>query len=69
LRKSESKYYINILKSMNFRPNNYGNSYYDTNNQKLGYSNVSRGFGYSNRSKKYFKIDLIPNEDHNLGEV
>jgi len=54
---------------MNFRPNNYGNSYYDTNNQKLGYSNVSRGFGYSNRSKKYFKIDLIPNEDHNLGEV
>jgi len=33
----------------NYRPTNYGNSYLDQNN-KLGYSTVSKGYGYSNRS-------------------
>ena len=34
---------------MNYRTNNFP-SYYD-NNPKLGYSNVSKGFGQSYRSK------------------
>ncbi len=34
---------------MNYRPN-FGNSYLEGNNNKLGYSNVSKGYGYSNRS-------------------
>jgi hypothetical protein len=37
---------------MNYRANNYGNSYMDTNNNRMGYSSVSKGYGngYSNRS-------------------
>ena len=37
---------------MNYRPNNYP-SYYE-NNPKLGYSNVSKGFGQSYRSNSGF---------------
>jgi len=34
---------------MNYRPNNYGNSYIDQPN-RLGYSSVSKNYAYSNRS-------------------
>ena len=40
---------------MNYRANNYGNNYQDTNNNRLGYSSVSKGYGYSNRSTFLFK--------------
>jgi len=43
---------------MNYRPNNYP-SYYE-NNPKLGYSNVSKGFGQSYRNQ---------NDDHNFAEI
>lgn len=35
---------------MNYRQNNYP-SYYENNNPRLGYSNVSKGMGQSFRSK------------------
>jgi hypothetical protein len=36
---------------MNYRPTgNYGNSYLDQNQNRLGHSTVSKGYGYSNRS-------------------
>ena len=50
---------------MNYRPNNFP-SYYE-NNQRLGHSNVSRGFGQSYRSKSSFMLD--PGDDHNMAEV
>jgi hypothetical protein len=34
---------------MNYRANNYGNSYIDQPN-RLGYSSVSKNYAYSNRS-------------------
>ena len=34
---------------MNYRPSNFGNSYTDQGN-RLGYSSVSKNYGYSNRS-------------------
>ena len=43
---------------MNYRPTNYGNSYMDTNNNRLGYSSVSKGYGYSNRSNIFLKYSL-----------
>lgn len=44
---------------MNYRPTNYGNSYLDTNNNRLGYSSVSKGYGYSNRSNVFLIIFVI----------
>jgi hypothetical protein len=41
----------------NYRPTNYGNSYLDQNN-RLGYSSVSKGYGYSNRSITYLRYRL-----------
>ncbi len=35
---------------MNYRAGNFGNSYLDQNNNRLGFSSVSKGYGYSNRS-------------------
>lgn len=55
---------------MNYRQNNYGNSYMDTNNNKLGYSSVSKGYGYSNRSILFsYHLDYGGNDDQNFGEV
>lgn len=33
---------------MNYRSPGYGNSYIDNN--RLGYSSISKGYGYSNKS-------------------
>jgi hypothetical protein len=41
---------------MNYRAGNYGNSYLDPTNNRLGYSTVSKGYGYSNRSISLFYI-------------
>ncbi len=41
---------------MNYRAGNYGNSYLDPTNNRLGYSTVSKGYGYSNRSIFLFHI-------------
>lgn len=44
----------------NFRPNNYGGSYYDQG--RLGYSSVSKNYAGVNRNPQL-------NEDHNFGEI
>ena len=52
----------------NFRGNNIGASY-DYHN-KMGYSSVSRNYGYSQRSIHPVILDQGAfNDDHNLGEI
>lgn len=46
---------------MNYRPANFGNSYTDQGN-RLGYSSVSKNYGYSNRSKLIFIKDFANND-------
>lgn len=52
---------------MNYRPANFGNSYTDQGN-RLGYSSVSKNYGYSNRSTSFHYIDFN-NDDQNFGEI
>ena len=52
---------------MAFRPSSNYPSYYENNNPRLGVSNVSKGFGYSNRSN--FSPYPVAPEDPMGGEL